>query len=296
MPHIAVAAQGYFEIDVDIHTWGNAALSAFNTVKEKLASLLVRAGVVIEASADDEMPERILAGTFLTHLDPAQAMPIAPELAAYLSDATNHVPPLNRTKSDARPSREACGEGSDNLDSGGVSRETSPPPPSPSARGEMVAPSSRSECGSAMLSPLDHPPASAWPPLIAAAAPPVAVTSPTLSVVVAASSAAAAASPRGAAAASPQNADAAPPIAAESRAAAASSLGSAPSRVAIPSSAAASSAAPAVMPVPATAAARPAVASSAATASLPVGGVTAPQPAAAPFADGAAPTPPNEVQ
>ena len=49
----------YLEIDIDIHTWGNAALSAFNTVKEKLPSLMPRVGVVVEAEADEEMPEQV---------------------------------------------------------------------------------------------------------------------------------------------------------------------------------------------------------------------------------------------
>jgi len=87
---------GYFEIDIDIHTWGMAALSALNTVKEKMASLLPRAAVTIEAEADDEMPEQVLAGVFLSNIDPARATPIAEELAAYLNNAEHHTPALER--------------------------------------------------------------------------------------------------------------------------------------------------------------------------------------------------------
>lgn len=55
----ATARQSYFEIDIDIHTWGIPALTGFNTVKEKLDKLLLRGGVVIEADADCEMPEQV---------------------------------------------------------------------------------------------------------------------------------------------------------------------------------------------------------------------------------------------
>ena len=124
----------YFEIDIDIHTWGHAALSAFNTVKEKMAALLPRVAVVVEADGDQEMPEQVsvplpsrlppsapalttcplaaqvIAGVFLTNLDPARAAPINAELAAYLSDAANSTRAFTRTRSRhtiRRPSSEA---------------------------------------------------------------------------------------------------------------------------------------------------------------------------------------------
>jgi CBS domain-containing protein len=53
--------QGYFEIDVDIHTWSSATLSAFHTLVEKIPLMLLRGGVVIEADGDAEMPEQLLA-------------------------------------------------------------------------------------------------------------------------------------------------------------------------------------------------------------------------------------------
>ena len=90
--------QTYYEIDIDIHTWGHAALSAFNTVKEKMAGLLPRVAVVVEADTDDEMPEQVIAGVYLTNMDPSLAPTIDAELAAYLNDEANHVKPLPRSK------------------------------------------------------------------------------------------------------------------------------------------------------------------------------------------------------
>jgi len=89
----------YFEIDIDIHTWGHSALTAFATVKEKLSSLLLRGAVVVEADADDEMPEQVLAAIMLTQIDPRGcAVPFDTELAAYLADPNTHVPPLARKR------------------------------------------------------------------------------------------------------------------------------------------------------------------------------------------------------
>ena len=88
--------RGYFEIDIDIHMWGTAPLSAFNTVKGSLPSMLLRAGCLIEAADDAEMPENMLAAACVTHLDPSRAQPIAPEIVAYLNDPANHEPHLER--------------------------------------------------------------------------------------------------------------------------------------------------------------------------------------------------------
>ena len=38
-------SQKYFEIDVDIHTWGSAPLKGLDTVKSKMAQLALRSGV-----------------------------------------------------------------------------------------------------------------------------------------------------------------------------------------------------------------------------------------------------------
>ena len=86
----------YFEIDVDIHTWGSTALSGFNTVKEKIPQMILRGGVVIEGDGDAEMPEQMLASVLLCRLDPKRAPPFPAELARYLSETQHHAEPLPR--------------------------------------------------------------------------------------------------------------------------------------------------------------------------------------------------------
>ena len=54
----------------------------------------------------------MLAGCYVTNLDPAKAAPIDPELEAYLSDPANHVPPLERGKA----GRNSDGGGSYRID------------------------------------------------------------------------------------------------------------------------------------------------------------------------------------
>ena len=81
---------------MDIHTWGSAALSGFNTLKEKIPQMMLRGGVVIEGQSDAEMPEQMLASVLLVRVDPKLAPPFPPELASYLSDAAHHVDPLVR--------------------------------------------------------------------------------------------------------------------------------------------------------------------------------------------------------
>lgn len=88
------SCQKYFEIDVDIHTWGHAALSGFNTIKSKMSRMIIRGGIVIEADRDAEMPEQVLFGTYLSYMDPTRVDPFPPQLTAWLSDEQNHIPPL----------------------------------------------------------------------------------------------------------------------------------------------------------------------------------------------------------
>ena len=57
--------------------------------------MLGRAGVVIQAEGDEEMPEQMLCGNYLTYLDPAKAVVFDPALSQYLSDERNFVPPLS---------------------------------------------------------------------------------------------------------------------------------------------------------------------------------------------------------
>ena len=88
----------YFEIDIDIHTWGSAALTAFNAVKEKMSVLQLRAGVVIEADRDHEMPEQMLASVLCSRIDPRRAPAFPADLIAYLHDPSHHVDPLARQR------------------------------------------------------------------------------------------------------------------------------------------------------------------------------------------------------
>ena len=97
--------EGYFEIDVDIHTWGASALNAFNTLKGSLPQMLLRGGVVVEAESDAEMPENILAAVNMTHLNVKGAPRIDAGVAAYLNDPANHVPPLERLRRNGRAPR-----------------------------------------------------------------------------------------------------------------------------------------------------------------------------------------------
>jgi len=81
-----VPEKQYFEIDVDTHTWGNAALSGLNTFKSRMAKATLRAGIVIEAEEDGEMPEQMLAAAYLSYMDPTKAGFIPPEVAQYMLD------------------------------------------------------------------------------------------------------------------------------------------------------------------------------------------------------------------
>ena len=58
-------------------------------------AVLLRVGVTIQADDEDEMPERLLAGCYLTHPDPTRGAPIDPELELFLHDPAS-APPLAR--------------------------------------------------------------------------------------------------------------------------------------------------------------------------------------------------------
>eukprot|EP00965_Chrysotila_dentata_P180885 5970818-Pleurochrysis_carterae.AAC.1 len=85
-PALSRSQKQYFEIDVDTHTWGNAALSGLNTFKSRMAKATLRAGIVIEAEEDGEMPEQMLAAAYLSYMDPTKAGFIPPEVAQYMLD------------------------------------------------------------------------------------------------------------------------------------------------------------------------------------------------------------------
>ena len=113
-------SQRYFEVDIDIHAWGHAPLTAFNTVKEKLPVLLLRGGVVIEAEAEAEMPEVLLAALYMSNIDPKRAR----RPSATSSSPTSTAPIITRR-----------------LSSGGARRlppRRAPPPP-PVARTARAA-------------------------------------------------------------------------------------------------------------------------------------------------------------
>jgi len=57
-------------------------------------ALLTTAGTVIEADDDQDLPEQMLAGVYLTYLDPAKCRPFDPTLTRYLNDERNLIPPL----------------------------------------------------------------------------------------------------------------------------------------------------------------------------------------------------------
>ena len=64
-----------------------------------MPAMLMRAGVLIEADRDEEMPEQMLSAVYLTHLDSARCATLRPETAAYLLDPRNRIEPLSRVAS-----------------------------------------------------------------------------------------------------------------------------------------------------------------------------------------------------
>ncbi|KAL1498878.1 hypothetical protein AB1Y20_013402 [Prymnesium parvum] len=95
-----VVPGSYFEIDIDTHTWGNAAVNGLYTVKAKMSAMLLRAGLTIQAEEDDELPEQMLAGCYLTHLDPSRGATLDPELLALLQSPSDLSPlPVKRSSS-----------------------------------------------------------------------------------------------------------------------------------------------------------------------------------------------------
>jgi len=84
-----VPEKGYFEIDVDMHAWSPATLNAFNSFKSRFSKATLRAGIVIEAEDDHEMPEQILAATYFSYLDMAKARILPQEIVDYLIDEAN---------------------------------------------------------------------------------------------------------------------------------------------------------------------------------------------------------------
>jgi hypothetical protein len=63
----------HLEIDFDIRKWNILARSAFPQLKDKLRELTLDVACVVEASADEDLPERILGALTLHGLDWAAA-------------------------------------------------------------------------------------------------------------------------------------------------------------------------------------------------------------------------------
>ena len=146
------SGQPYFEIDIDIHSWGNTALSAFGTVKHRIGQMAIRGGLVLEAVDDGEMPEQILGGCiYLLRIDPQRATAFPADLAQYLS-ATQTEPLLRGVYK--------CGKGDSGDGVVSSDRETSVTPPSLSP--PCLSPRDQAEEGAAQMPSLhlavDEPP------------------------------------------------------------------------------------------------------------------------------------------
>ena len=55
-----------------------------------------------QAEDDEEMPEQMLAGCYLTHLDPLRGASLKPELEQFLHSTSNFVVPLSIKRSSSR--------------------------------------------------------------------------------------------------------------------------------------------------------------------------------------------------
>ena len=69
-------------------------MSGFHGIKAKIPKMAVRAGVVIEAHDDAEMPEQILCATYVSYLDVASASRVDPFLTAFLEAGDGDAAPL----------------------------------------------------------------------------------------------------------------------------------------------------------------------------------------------------------
>jgi len=72
--------QQYFGLEVDVHRWGKLALNGWNMVKGHIQHMQLRCGMVIEAQAEEEMPEQMLMSAYMSRLSSASC-PLVPEHA-----------------------------------------------------------------------------------------------------------------------------------------------------------------------------------------------------------------------
>jgi hypothetical protein len=63
----------HLEVDFDIRKWNILARSAFPTLKDKLRELTLDVACVVEATADDDLPERVLGCLTIRGIDWANA-------------------------------------------------------------------------------------------------------------------------------------------------------------------------------------------------------------------------------
>uniref|UniRef100_A0A7S3FGS6 Protein ENHANCED DISEASE RESISTANCE 2 C-terminal domain-containing protein n=1 Tax=Haptolina ericina TaxID=156174 RepID=A0A7S3FGS6_9EUKA len=69
-------SERYFGVEADMHKWGVVALQGFNMLKAQVPQMLLRCGLLIQAEGNDEMPEQMLAATYLSGI--SQSAPDIP--------------------------------------------------------------------------------------------------------------------------------------------------------------------------------------------------------------------------
>jgi len=62
------------EMTANIHMWGYLARKGLHAIKDKFSKFVVNVGFTIEGRADEELPEILLGGARIMHLDPAKAV------------------------------------------------------------------------------------------------------------------------------------------------------------------------------------------------------------------------------
>ena len=89
----AAPERGYVEVDIDLHLWSAATLSAFKPLLSRMFKATQRAGIVVEAESDEQMPERMLMGAYISYLDPDARPPLPAEVVDYLVNDEAHTTP-----------------------------------------------------------------------------------------------------------------------------------------------------------------------------------------------------------
>lgn len=71
--HRFYQGEGYFEIDVDAHTFNYVARKGLVSVADHICRMNVDFGLVLEGQDDDELPEQVLGCVRLCKIDVMQA-------------------------------------------------------------------------------------------------------------------------------------------------------------------------------------------------------------------------------